>query len=476
MEQASESKVWSKKNIIALGIAIFLAVAISFLNVSWPWFIALGLLVFSVIVIFILKQPFIGVLIIALSLPFERIGAYEFGETTIRISQIILVITMIAWFINLFLKNTFKLAKNPLLPLLAVFAVINIISLPGSLNLGRSVIVLAFIIFTMTFSFIVPNLVNTPAKVKKLIMFLLLGFFVVSIFGLWQFLADMSGLPIEVTGLRDLYTKDILGFTRVQSTAYEPLYFANYLLIPLGILFALFLSGKGEMKSTWVILLFGLGIVNFILTVSRGGYIAIAVTLAVVGAFYFRKLFSLQNILIFLIAIVIVGWVAVQALGVGGELFTLEKFQEHIGNAFYGASYDERVETISSAMTMWQESPLVGSGPGSFGPYMANHPFYVPTDGWRIVNNEFIEILAENGIIGLFIFILIILLAVIRSFKAILRTKDFYLKAILIGLLGAFIGVLAQYQTFSTLYIVHVWFLIGLIVAIQNIILLPKND
>lgn len=172
----------------------------------------------------------------------------------------------------------------------------------------------------------------------------------------------------------------------------------------------------------------------------------------------------------------IVGWVAVQALGVGGELFTLEKFQEHIGNAFYGASYDERVETISSAMTMWQESPLVGSGPGSFGPYMANHPFYVPTDGWRIVNNEFIEILAENGIIGLFIFILIILLAVIRSFKAILRTKDFYLKAILIGLLGAFIGVLAQYQTFSTLYIVHVWFLIGLIVAIQNIILLPKND
>ena len=101
---------------------------------------------------------------------------------------------------------------------------------------------------------------------------------------------------------------------------------------------------------------------------------------------------------------------------------------------------------------------------------MASHPFYMPQDGWKIVNNEFIEILAENGILGLFFFCLFILFLIVRSIKAIIITKDEYLRAILVGLLGAFIGVLVQYQTFSTLYIMHVWFLIGLMIAVQNMI------
>jgi len=37
--------------------------------------------------------------------------------------------------------------------------------------------------------------------------------------------------------------------------------------------------------------------------------------------------------------------------------------------------------------------------------------------------------------------------------------------------LAAFVGVLVQYQTFSILYIMHIWFLIGFMISVQNIIL-----
>jgi len=41
-------------------------------------------------------------------------------------------------------------------------------------------------------------------------------------------------------------------------------------------------------------------------------------------------------------------------------------------------------------------------------------------------------------------------------------------EAVRIGALAALIGMLVHYQTFSTLYIMHVWFTIGLILALTG--------
>jgi len=36
--------------------------------------------------------------------------------------------------------------------------------------------------------------------------------------------------------------------------------------------------------------------------------------------------------------------------------------------------------------------------------------------------------------------------------------------------LAAFVGILVQYQTFSILYIMHIWFVIGMLISVQNLI------
>jgi len=470
MNEISADQAYFRKYWLVIALVAFLVIAAGFINVYLPWYVFLGSLILFVSSVLIFRNPVWGILLIVFFLPFERIGAYEFGEITIRLSQIFLIITIAAWFFGLIMRKKYALAKNPVLLPLILFLTIGLIALPHTLNLERSLTVFIYIIFTVLLAFVLPNLVKTKIQLKQVILVLFCSFFLVSVFGLFQFVGDMNSLPTSITGLRQLYTKDILGFSRVQSTAYEPLYFANYLLIPIAIAFALFLSGRNIIKSGWLIALFGLGLVNLILTVSRGGYLAILVTLFIVSLFYLRRLLTVRNIIFFVIGIVFVVWVVIQALGIGGEFFTLEKFEEHVSNAFYGASFEERMETFRSAAQAWRDHPLVGIGFGSFGPHMATHPAYMPKDGWKIVNNEFIEVLAENGLFGLFFFLLFVIFLIARSLRAIKVASDRYSKTIMIALLAAFIGVLVQYQTFSTLYIMHVWFLIGLMVAVQNIV------
>lgn len=457
-------------------ITLVMAVFMGFLVVNFPWYLAVGFVIMTIVGFFIWRQPFLGILLVAFWLPFERLGAFETGDTTIRLSQIFLVLTFAIWFFILIYKGKFGFVKNRILIPIILFLACGIFSLPTTLNLGRSLIVYSFIIFTASLSFIVPNLVTNKDKLKKLIFAIIVSFILVASFGLYQFAGDMIGLPREVTGLRELYTKDILGFTRVQSTAYEPLYFANYLLLPIALIFSLFLSGKGMVKKSWLVILLALGMVDLVLTVSRGGYLALFALLFVISIYYYKKIFTIKNLIIIVVSGFFVGWVVMRALGIGGNLFTLDKFSEHVTNAFYGASYDERVDTFNSAISAWRDYPIFGVGFGGYGPYTAEHPDYVPEDGWRIVNNQFLEILAENGLVGLLLFLLVLLFLFVRSLRAIRIADDNYLRAVMIALLAVFIGIIVQYQTFSTLYIMHIWFVIGLMIAVQNLIIFKDEN
>jgi len=214
---------------------------------------------------------------------------------------------------------------------------------------------------------------------------------------------------------------------------------------------------------------------NLILTVARGGYIACAACLLIFGLIYFKKLFNLKIIIYSLLAVVLIYISANYFLDLNIE-GTKEKFVTHAENIFSGASYVERVYTMEEAYHAWLSHPLLGIGPGSFGPYVAAHPLDMPNDGYLIVNNEYVELFAETGIIGFLLFALIIAIIYARSYKAIKVAKDKFVKALLIGLLIALAGILVQYNTFSILYIMHIWVTIGLIIACQNIIFLGKYE
>ncbi len=455
--------------LILAGVISLSAVVVSPLV---PLALALG----AVVAVLIWRSPFLGVALITFALPFERLGAYEFQGTTIRLSQILLLTTVgIVLLRSMFINETHR-AHNSIPLLLAPFLAVNVISLLHVQNFQRSISILLFTAFTMLLVWLVPRVTFTKRRVRTLVHILLLSALIVSLFGIFQFLGDEVGVPTSITGLRELYTKGVLGFPRIQSTAYEPLYFANYLILPLTLALCLLLSKSKSLPPLLLVGLLVTGGISFVLTVSRGAYLGLAGAFFIVALFFFKRVFTLRNIILVPLIAVAVWFIVVRTLGFGGDLFSFDKFTQHVQNVFVGASYDERVFTIEQAMTAWSEHPIVGIGVGAFGPYTAPHPFTRPTDGWKIVNNEFIEILAETGMLGLAAFVLFISIVILRSFRAIAAARDEMLRALMIGTLAALIGALIQYLTFSTLYIMHIWFLVGLAVAAQNLILYGAYD
>lgn len=435
-----------------------------------------GILGALLLVILILRNPWHGIYAVAFFIPFERLGSVDIAGATVRPSQVTALLTIVAMFLYFTRVRKLEIPPNPTVLPLLLFLAVSILGLMNSysLNLQRSIIVLLFITFTFCVSWLVPFLVNSEIHLNKVLRFLFASLFVVTLFGIFQFLGDLAGLPPEITGLRELYTKEILGFPRVQSTALEPLYFANYLLIPLSILLAFFFTKDKLINPFHVVVLLGLGILNLLLTVARGGYAAFFVSAVVVTVYYF---FSLK--LITWRTAGYVGAVVGVALIALIQLINLDvvstNFLSHVSNPFEGASFNERVEMYAIAQDAWSESPLVGIGPGSFGPYASHHPMVVPEHGWNIVNNEYLELLAEHGILGLTLMMIVFATVIVRSVKALTIVKDEHMKAVLVGLLAAFCGILFQYNTFSILYIVHIWFTIGLLIAVQNMVLHPSD-
>lgn len=450
-----------------------LIIGLGFLANHITPFLFLGAIVAIGVVLVIIGKPWYGFLLLVFFLPFERIGSYDIAGVTVRPSQVIALFTFFALFTEYARRQRTTVAPNPIvLPLLG-FIIVSLFSLLNAPNLQRSILVLGFIVFISSLSILVPLLLRTKKQLSTFLRIMTLSFFLVCAFGLFQFVGDWIGLPQSLTGLRDLYTKEVLGFPRVQSTALEPLYFANYLLLPLSLLLVLFLSRDRTFKLPHLLALLGLGGLNLLLTVARGGYIAFACSAAVLAVFYFSKLWNLRNVLIGLAGAIIVAIAATQLMSF--ELI-FAKFITHVTNLFTGASFSERVETFAIAIRAFELHPWIGIGAGSFGPFAAAHPYIMPSQGWKIVNNEYLELLAEHGILGFVSMISIWVIVIIRSIKALLRATDPFVKALLAGTLAAFLGILVQYNTFSILYITHIWFTIGVLIALQNMILKPKRS
>ena len=410
----------------------------------------------------------LALILVGALLPFERIGGVSAFGFNVRLSQIALTAAW-ALFLHAWLLGRARVEwRHPsYLALAGFFAAVGL-SLVNAENLPRALAVLAFTLFTASLAFLLPQVVRREHDFSRVRKAILISAALVSLFGLWQFAADMLGAPLWLTGLRDTYTRAVLGFTRIQSTAAEPLYFADYLLLPISLCGVWLL--RGAKKALALSLLMGVMLVDVFLTSSRGGWLGLGLTAIVLGWLERGRLRDRKPML----RGVAIGLSAL-ALGVLllGRFFSPtgqtvpEIFFQHVTNITGGAAYDDRAQTISAAFEAWHRHPWIGVGFGGYGPFVSPFAYAAPAAGWPIVNNEPLELLAETGLIGLATFVIFLWTLFAEALRARKRDdgKDDVRSAVRSACLAALCGMLAQYQTFSTLYIMHVWFTIGLLLA-----------
>ncbi len=479
---------FSLKEKLIIGIAILLGV--SLLMVLLSKFALAGLLIFGAIIlafgasIYIFRNPEFGWLLIVFFLPFERFPTLNLGGVDLKINTVLGFITLLGWVLALmFNPKRYKVQPYAITLPIVLFISAMLISLTQAQNMSRALEVLVFTLFTMAFSILATNMINSKEALKKTVQVILLAGLVVSLYGIFQFAGNLAGLSESAVLLKEGYGAKMMGFPRVMAFSMEPLYLANFLLIPIFLALAFFFNKvdiwpkKDGQKPWWKLPLYlGFLVLILVLTVSRGAYLGFGAAFLVMAILLFRKVFTFKNVALFLIGVVVIGYAVAFGLSKGDPTAT-NNFITHALVRDYAkdASVQERLTTYKAALDAYHHRPVFGVGIGNYGPWLAHFSSAPPDGGWLVVNNEFLEVLAETGLVGLICFGILLVFLIYRSLLAIKYAQDPFFKTVMIGLFAAFIGVLVQYNFFSTLYIIHIWVLIGLLVASQTLILKSRR-
>ena len=203
-------------------------------------------------------------------------------------------------------------------------------------------------------------------------------------------------------------------------------------------------------------------------TLSRGTILGLIVAVIVLICIFPRRLINLRNIAYALSALLISAAIIFAGLSLfSGE--SASRFVNHltVKDINVGESTVSRLINYKSALEISKTAPYFGIGMGNYGGYVTNYNIFDNRNN-DIVNNEYLELLAETGYIGLTVFSALIIFAVARSIKIIRQTENKE-KIILAALTAAFVGMMVQYNFFSTLSIIHIWAMFALLGIYQKV-------
>jgi O-antigen ligase len=408
-----------------------------------------------------LRSPLPWFYLLVASLPFDRIPSTNVLGINLRASLLLGAV-----FIGLVMleQPRFALPSRRPVQLLYLFVGACVLSALLSTAPIHALVVTCYLIYVillaLAVSYIVPQI-----NFKYLLISFCSTAVVACMFGFYQFIGDLIGLPLSATGLKAAYSGQVFGFPRIQAMSLEPLYFANYLLLPISLLVVL----GTLLRRSWLV-----GILlttTLLLTLSRGGVgglVVVGMLWSLLLLYYHSYRQAMTMVGVGALAIVIT--MATLTFVVPGikqkpsAKPAVATYTTQITSYEVGDSKVDRAYTRRMALQAFREYPVLGVGPGGYGSYLHKHNAAYPVD--QIVNNEPAELLAETGILGAGAFLAFILLTVRISYKTLLarRLSDSY-STVGWAALFCLAGTVVQYYSFSTLYIVHVWVAVGLLLG-----------
>ena len=184
---------------------------------------------------------------------------------------------------------------------------------------------------------------------------------------------------------------------------------------------ALFFWQKGQRKISIYLMAGNIFIlIGFILSYSKGGYIALALSLTIFLIFVLRKkfIFILPVFLIFL------GFTYKNLPGVAARFTSAKEGLFHqIKNNIHCGNLLDRINFLSTGMVIWGEHPVFGTGVGG---YPKAYQKYRPKNVCGVaarpdthLHNDFLNTLALYGSVGLTIFIMFYFLPFLQTFQKV---------------------------------------------------------
>jgi len=393
------------------------------------------------------------------------------------IAEILVILGLMFWGFKVISQEKAKLTSSTLnFPILS-FIFICILSLIWSNSFFISLKELPLFLAGPLLYFVITNNISDERQICRILNVLLIVGSVFGIYGILQY----NGIDFSFW-LRNLGRQQVFGlFGNVN-------YFAEYLIIPLPIAVSLFFATQNKLKK--ILLLIGVIVMGASLTATftRGSYLGFGVSLIFM---FFLFLISRgkkiikdnKKILIIVLAVVIIItflFVVPTPLNKAGSVISKIKSRISVSQLTQSSSIKRRIAIWKFTVLMIRDHPLLGSGIGTYKyntlKYQAeffkqgeNRSLY-PHGFADKAHNEYLQLWAEMGIVGLGIFIWLIISYFNYGLKILRKIKDEYKQGIIIGLMGAVVAALVDgifgFPLHLPATIVLFWLALGLTVAV----------
>ena len=366
--------------------------------------------------------------------------------------EVLVAFLLMIWGFKIINSKRLIITRSPLdFPILS-FMAICILSLFWSNSFLVSLKELPLFLAGPFLYFIITNQFKERRQINKIIFIVLLIGSLWGIYGLIQYQGiDFFFQTPKAT--RGYKVMGILGNVN---------YFAEYLIIILPLAISLFFVTSSKVKR--ILLLIGILAMggSLMFTFTRSSYLGFGVSLIFMFLLFLicrGKTFIKENKRIFifiLIAIIIVTFLFLtpNPLDKPGTYIYKIKARTSIPALKKAYTVGRRRAVWEFTLMMIKDHPILGSGVGTFKyntlDYQAkffergdNRSIY-PHGFAKDVHNEYLQLGAELGIIGLGILLWMIMAYFYNGLKFLKKTKDNYKQGIVIGLMGAITAVLVD--------------------------------
>jgi len=307
------------------------------------------------------------------------------------------------------------------------------------------------------------------------IRFYVLAGFVVSLFGLYQFVGSYLGLPfVDPFGFNASFGTtprfQVGGYTRIWSTASEPDWFGDYLVTVIPLVVAVATYKKRLFFQSLLINLVMLStiLLAFMLTFTRSAYLALGAAFVPIIYFSWKKLRRWVWIFVGLcVALLLLDLVALQLVGsqipniwsTAFDRLTTIVTTKQFGN-------EHRYTALLTSLRMLRDDPILGRGYGNYGFFFEQFrpPIGRAASDLRVrfpvmTGGILFRIWVELGLVGLLVFISIVSALVFYGVQAVKRTRAGTLqRAVTVGLLSSTIGSLARMLFANSFHFLYTWF------------------
>lgn len=301
---------------------------------------------------------------------------------------------------------------------------------------------------------------------KELALYRIMPFFIVTmainnILETKKILAS-SIIGITITSLYIIY-QGINGVSRPGALYNNAMVFAGLFCIYLPIILICFMDERVFKNKRWLLgISFLICLLGLAFNATRGAWLALApIMLFIVGYYIFNK-----N----KIAIVCL----IMFLAIGASLSQYKPFVARLStvtntNVLYSSNI-ERVLVWKSAGNMFIDHPVLGVG---LGQYIDNyqHKYILPEakeKHLRHAHNNFMQMLAENGIIGFIGFCGLIVCFVGYSFVRFWKQRDPYTLMMTMSALALFLQGLTEYNFGGSAIMKNFWLMQGCLYILSN--------